>query len=68
MEYKCEVCGHGKYLVFVMSVKDMVCEGCGAWQDAELESNFILLSRGRERGRGVEYGLVRAGEILRLLS
>jgi ribosomal protein S27E len=44
MEYKCEVCGHGKYLVFVMSVKDMVCEGCGAWQDAEFNDIW-------ERGR-----------------
>ena len=36
MEYECDKCGHGKYLVLVMRVGDIVCEGCGEWQCATL--------------------------------
>ena len=42
--YKCEVCGHGDYLVLVIGVKDVVCEGCGAWQDAEFNDIWERVS------------------------
>jgi transcription elongation factor Elf1 len=37
-DYECDKCGHGKYLVLVMSVGDVVCEDCGEWQCAQLNS------------------------------
>jgi hypothetical protein len=42
--YKCEVCGQGDYLVLVIGVKDVVCEGCGAWQDAEFNDIWERVS------------------------
>jgi len=44
MEYDCEVCGHAEYLVLVMSVGDVVCEGCGQWQDAEFNDVWERVS------------------------
>lgn len=35
-DWQCDKCGHGDFLVTVTSVGDVVCEGCGEWQGAEL--------------------------------
>ena len=36
IEFDCEKCGTGDYLVLNIGIGDVVCEGCGEWQNAIL--------------------------------